>query len=34
MNTWAEKVDSSLDEKDKQIMELSERIRKLEENRR
>jgi hypothetical protein len=33
MNEWAEKVDSALDEKDKQIAELSERIWKLEKDR-
>jgi hypothetical protein len=30
MNDWAEKVDSALEEKDKQIAELAARLAKLE----
>jgi hypothetical protein len=31
MDAWAEKVDSALEMKDKEIAELRERIRKLEQ---
>ena len=30
MNEWAEKVDEALEAKDRQIMELTERLNKLE----
>jgi hypothetical protein len=33
MNEWAEKIDVNLDQKDKFIAELSDRVRKLEESR-
>ncbi len=33
MDDWAEKVDLALDAKDRQIAELTERIRRLEEKR-
>lgn len=33
INDWAEKVDTALEKKDKQIAELSERIWKLEKDR-
>jgi hypothetical protein len=33
MDTWAEKVDSALEVKDREITELRERVRKLEERR-
>jgi hypothetical protein len=33
MNQWAEKVDAALEVKDKQIAQLSEPVRKLEDAR-
>ena len=33
MNEWAEKVDAGFDKRDRQIAELFERIRKLEDRR-
>ena len=33
MDTWAENVDSALEVKDREITELRERVRKLEERR-
>lgn len=34
MNGWAERVDAALEEKDRQILDLAERIRKLENGRK
>ncbi|HEY1342296.1 MAG TPA: hypothetical protein VGF59_32535 [Bryobacteraceae bacterium] len=34
MDGWAERVDAALEEKDRQIFNLSERVRKLEEGRK
>jgi hypothetical protein len=34
MNGWAERVDAALEEKDRQILDLTERIRKLENGRK
>jgi hypothetical protein len=34
MNEWAEKIDSAIAVKDRHIAELSERIRRLEEQQR